>query len=213
MDAAKRSVVPRAEGERDQDEREQDEHPDDKAAPQRTCAPRVRGGSSGYAGRSRPAPPFARCDPGARQPSLASRKPVSEPRAHRPRLGRPWPPGETRLRASSEASRCGGRGCGRSGGSPRTPRGCDRSRPRRTSAGSRRGAPASASRARTRSSSPWSSAPPPARTMPRSMMSAASSGGVLSSVDFMASMICVTGSSSARRISSERDDRPSSAGR
>src|SRR3954466_3383130 len=39
--------------------------------------------------------------------------------------------------------------------------------------------------------------------MPRSMMSAASSGGVLSSVDLIASMICETGSSSARRTSSE----------
>ena len=37
-------------------------------------------------------------------------------------------------------------------------------------------------------------------------MSAASSGGVLSSVDLIASMICVTGSSSARRISSRRED-------
>ena len=50
---------------------------------------------------------------------------------------------------------------------------------------------------------PCRRAPPPASTMPRSMMSAASSGGVLSSVDFIASMICVTGSSSARRISSD----------
>ena len=39
--------------------------------------------------------------------------------------------------------------------------------------------------------------------MPRSMMSAASSGGVLSSVDLIASTICETGSSSARRISSD----------
>ena len=35
------------------------------------------------------------------------------------------------------------------------------------------------------------------------MMSAASSGGVLSSVERIASMICATGSSSARRTSSD----------
>ena len=56
---------------------------------------------------------------------------------------------------------------------------------------------------RSRSSSPWSSAPPPARTIPRSMMSAESSGGVLSSVCLIASTIWLTGSSSACRTSSE----------
>src|ERR671935_658391 len=55
---------------------------------------------------------------------------------------------------------------------------------------------------RRRSSRFVSRLPPPARTMPRSMMSAASSGGVLSSVDLIASMIWLTGPSSAWRISS-----------
>ena len=50
-------------------------------------------------------------------------------------------------------------------------------------------------------SSPMSCAPPPVMTMPRSMMSAASSGGVLSSVTFTASTIAAVGSSMASRIS------------
>ena len=60
-----------------------------------------------------------------------------------------------------------------------------------------------ASRAVAARRGPGAARPPPASTIPRSMMSAASSGGVLSSVDLIASMICETGSSSARRISSD----------
>ena len=48
---------------------------------------------------------------------------------------------------------------------------------------------------------PFRRAPPPASMMPRSMTSAASSGGVLSSVTFTASTMLDTGSSSASRIS------------
>ena len=54
---------------------------------------------------------------------------------------------------------------------------------------------------RRRWSIPWSSAPPPASVIPRSMMSPASSGGVRSSVSLTAAMIWLTGSSSAARIS------------
>src|SRR5690606_15285458 len=54
----------------------------------------------------------------------------------------------------------------------------------------------------SRASRPWSSAPPPARQMPLSMMSAASSGGVLSSVTLTASTMACTGSSMASRTSS-----------
>ena len=54
---------------------------------------------------------------------------------------------------------------------------------------------------RMRWSMPWSSAPPPARVMPRSMMSPASSGGVRSSVSLTAPTIWLTGSESASRTS------------
>ena len=54
----------------------------------------------------------------------------------------------------------------------------------------------------SRASSPCRRAPPPVRTMPCSMMSAASSGGVLSRVTLTASMMADTGSSMALRISS-----------
>ena len=53
-----------------------------------------------------------------------------------------------------------------------------------------------------RSAKPLSRAPPPVNTMPRSMMSPQSSGGVLSSVDLTASTILVNGSSNALLISS-----------
>src|SRR5581483_2491690 len=55
---------------------------------------------------------------------------------------------------------------------------------------------------RKRASRFFSSAPPPASTMPRSAMSPASSGGVRSSVTFTASTMALTGSASASRISS-----------
>ena len=85
---------------------------------------------------------------------------------------------------------------------PRTPRATGPNRARRRRAG--RGAipigmPVSWAR---RSGSPLSRAPPPASTMPCSMMSAASSGGVLSRVTFTASTMVDTGSSMASRISS-----------
>src|ERR1019366_749273 len=51
-------------------------------------------------------------------------------------------------------------------------------------------------------SRPCSRAPPPVSTMPCSMMSAASSGGVRSKVTFTASTMAATGSSMALRISS-----------
>src|SRR5439155_11427352 len=54
----------------------------------------------------------------------------------------------------------------------------------------------------SRSSSPFRSAPPPVRTMPLSITSAASSGGHRSRVFFTASMIEFTGSSMAFRTSS-----------
>src|SRR5438445_7143530 len=54
-----------------------------------------------------------------------------------------------------------------------------------------------------RSSRPRSIAPPPVSTMPRSMTSPESSGGVLSRVVLTASTIWLTGSSIALRISSE----------
>jgi len=54
----------------------------------------------------------------------------------------------------------------------------------------------------SRSSSPRSMAPPPVRTIPLSMTSAASSGGVRSRVFLTASTIWLTGSSIALRISS-----------
>src|SRR3954449_7304055 len=54
----------------------------------------------------------------------------------------------------------------------------------------------------SRSSRPRRRAPPPVRTMPRSMTSPESSGGVLSSVVLTASTIWLTGSSIALRISS-----------
>ena len=57
--------------------------------------------------------------------------------------------------------------------------------------------------ARSRSVIRWSSAPPPASTIPRSMMSEASSGGVLSRVCFTASMIWFSGTSRAWRTSLE----------
>ena len=50
---------------------------------------------------------------------------------------------------------------------------------------------------------PFSNAPPPVRMIPLSMTSAASSGGHRSRVFFTASMIELTGSSRARRISSD----------
>jgi len=53
-----------------------------------------------------------------------------------------------------------------------------------------------------RESRPCGRAPPPVSTMPCSMMSAASSGGVRSKVTLTASMMAATGSSMARRISS-----------
>src|SRR5699024_7256456 len=52
-------------------------------------------------------------------------------------------------------------------------------------------------------SRPRSRAPPPVRVMPRSMMSALSSGGVRSSVSLMASVILTRHSSKASRTSSE----------
>src|SRR3954471_20499461 len=55
----------------------------------------------------------------------------------------------------------------------------------------------------SRSSRPRSNAPPPVSTMPRSMTSPESSGGVLSRVVLTASTIWLTGSSIALRISSE----------
>ena len=54
---------------------------------------------------------------------------------------------------------------------------------------------------RNRASRPLSNAPPPVSTMPRSMMSPASSGGVLSSVARTASTIACNGSSIAWRTS------------
>ena len=109
------------------------------------------------------------------------------------------------IRTSEFATRAVARGgCERAtpdGAGRRTPRASGRSRPRRRSAATRRCGRASRVSVRTRSSSRCRSAPPPASMMPRSMMSDASSGGVLSSVDLMASTICESGSSSASRTS------------
>ena len=66
------------------------------------------------------------------------------------------------------------------------------------SAASLTGMPVSA---RILSGNPTSKEPPPARVMPRSMMSADNSGGVLSRVIFTASTMEATGSSIASRIS------------
>ena len=82
---------------------------------------------------------------------------------------------------------------------PRTPRRSGRRPAPPRSADARRRARACPVSWRSRSSSPASSAPPPVRTMPRSMMSPASSGGVWSRVTRAASMIACSGSSSASR--------------
>ena len=103
----------------------------------------------------------------------------------------------------SGGSRCAACASARSGRSCRTPRGCGPEPTATHVSGLSARCTGICVSWRSRSSRPCSSAPPPASTMPRSMMSAASSGGVLSSVDLIASMIWETGSSSARRTSSD----------
>ena len=49
-------------------------------------------------------------------------------------------------------------------------------------------------------SNSFNKAPPPVKTIPRSTMSAASSGGVCSKAVFVASIICPTGSAKASQI-------------
>ena len=94
-------------------------------------------------------------------------------------------------RAVSVAAGCRSRRRGRAPSTGSTaPGGRRRSRGRRTSAGRRRRGPASGSPRRCAGRGPASSAPPPASTMPWSMMSATSSGGVSSMVSLIVSTIC-----------------------
>ena len=86
-------------------------------------------------------------------------------------------------------------------GAPRTPRRTCRHRGRPRSSGSSATCTGMPVSWRSRSSRPRSRAPPPVSTMPRSMMSPASSGGVWSRVARTASTIACSGSSRAWRTS------------